>query len=118
MQPENSSLYISLSTSQVDSTELNGAVWPEEPKGGKRSGVVPDGDPRSSSRFARYGIGRSQHGAATVPEESPSATLDRELTANIVAVYVCRNQIGDDQMPVLISTVHQGARRSRKIESE
>jgi predicted transcriptional regulator len=53
-----------------------------------------------------------------VPEESPSATLDRELTANIVAVYVCRNQIGDDQLPVLISTVHQGARRSRKIESE
>ena len=44
-----------------------------------------------------------------MPNESPSATLDRELTANIVVVYVCRNQIGADQLPVLISTVHQGA---------
>ena len=41
------------------------------------------------------------------PRKSPSATLDRELTANIVAVYVCRNQITSDQPWMLISTVHQ-----------
>jgi predicted transcriptional regulator len=42
-----------------------------------------------------------------LPEESPSASLDRKLTTNIVAAYVRRNQIGADQLPVLISTVHE-----------
>ena len=42
-----------------------------------------------------------------MPDELPSPTLDRELTTNIVAAYVRRNQIGADQLPVLISTVHQ-----------
>ena len=40
-------------------------------------------------------------------DEPPSPILDRELTTNIVAAYVRRNQIGADQLPVLISTVHQ-----------
>jgi predicted transcriptional regulator len=42
-----------------------------------------------------------------MPDELPSPTLDRELTTNIVAAYVRRNQIGADQLLVLISTVHQ-----------
>src|SRR6202030_3826068 len=44
-----------------------------------------------------------------VPNDRPTAAsnLDRELTTNIVAAYVRRNQIGPDQLPVLISTVHQ-----------
>jgi predicted transcriptional regulator len=42
-----------------------------------------------------------------MPDEPPSPTLDTELTTNIVAAYVRRNQIGADQLPVLISTVHQ-----------
>jgi predicted transcriptional regulator len=42
-----------------------------------------------------------------MPDEAPSPTLDRELTTDIVASYVRRNQIGSDQLPVLISTVHQ-----------
>jgi predicted transcriptional regulator len=42
-----------------------------------------------------------------MPNEPQSPTLDRELTTNIVAAYVRRNQIGADQLPVLISTVHQ-----------
>jgi len=42
-----------------------------------------------------------------MPDEPPSPTLDRKLTTNIVAAYVRRNQIGADQLPVLISTVHQ-----------
>jgi predicted transcriptional regulator len=42
-----------------------------------------------------------------LPDEQPSATLDRELTTNIVAAYVRRNQIGSDQLATLISTVHQ-----------
>ena len=41
-----------------------------------------------------------------MPDEPPSPTLDTELTTNIVAAYVRRNQIGADQLPVLISTVH------------
>ena len=40
-------------------------------------------------------------------DDPPSATRDRELTTNIVAAYVRRNQIGADQLAVLISTVHQ-----------
>jgi predicted transcriptional regulator len=42
-----------------------------------------------------------------MPDEPPSPTVDTELTTNIVAAYVRRNQIGADQLPVLISTVHQ-----------
>ena len=42
-----------------------------------------------------------------MPDEQPSATLDRELTTNIVAAYVRRNQIGSDQLATLILTVHQ-----------
>ena len=41
-----------------------------------------------------------------MPDEVPPPTLDTELTTNIVAAYVRRNQIGADQLPVLISTVH------------
>jgi predicted transcriptional regulator len=39
--------------------------------------------------------------------QPPSSTFDRELTANIVVAYVSCNQIGADQLPVLISAVHQ-----------
>jgi predicted transcriptional regulator len=42
-----------------------------------------------------------------MPEESPPATFDRELTTNIVAAYVRHNEIGSDQLGRLISTVHQ-----------
>ena len=42
-----------------------------------------------------------------MPDDPPSATRDRELTTNIVAAYLRRNQIGADQLAVLISTVHQ-----------
>jgi predicted transcriptional regulator len=42
-----------------------------------------------------------------MPDERLSPTLDRELTTNIVAAYVRRNQIATDQLPTLISTVHQ-----------
>jgi len=52
--------------------------------------------------FLSISIGRTKK-----PDEPPSPTLDTELTTNIVAAYVRRNQIGADQLPVLISTVHQ-----------
>jgi predicted transcriptional regulator len=42
-----------------------------------------------------------------MPDEPPSPTLDIELTTNIVAAYVRRKQIGADQLPALISNVHQ-----------
>jgi len=42
-----------------------------------------------------------------MPDEPPSPALDRKLTTKVVVAYVRRNQIGADQLPVLISTVHQ-----------
>jgi predicted transcriptional regulator len=42
-----------------------------------------------------------------MPDEVPPPTLDGELTTNIVAAYLRHNQIGADQLPVLILTVHQ-----------
>jgi predicted transcriptional regulator len=54
-----------------------------------------------------------------MPDEPPSPTLDRELTTKIVAAYVRRNQIGADQLPVVISTVHQAlVRLGREIAVE
>ena len=57
--------------------------------------------------FAGHGILSISTGRTKMPDEPPSPTLDTELTTNIVAAYVRRNQIGADQLPVLISTVHQ-----------
>jgi predicted transcriptional regulator len=63
--------------------------------------------PWSPPRFGRvwYSVGPTWR--ANMPEEPPSASLDRELTSTIVAAYVRCNQIGADQLATLISTVHQ-----------
>jgi predicted transcriptional regulator len=53
-----------------------------------------------------------------LPDEQPSPTLDRGLTTNIVAAYVRRNQIGADQLPILISTVHQALAGLGKSKAE
>jgi predicted transcriptional regulator len=79
-----------------------------EPKGGKPSGVIP----LWSSYF---GISilpgmvnlSSNKERAEMPEEPPSASINRELAAKIAAVFVRRNQIGSDQLAPLISTVHR-----------
>jgi predicted transcriptional regulator len=42
-----------------------------------------------------------------MPEELPSASINREHAAKIAAAFVRRNQIGAEQLPILISTVHQ-----------
>lgn len=42
-----------------------------------------------------------------MPDETPPASINRELTAEIVAAYVRRNQIASDQLATLISTVHR-----------
>ena len=42
-----------------------------------------------------------------MPEELPPGSLNRELTANIVAAYVRRNQVGSDQLGELISAVYR-----------
>ena len=57
--------------------------------------------------LARHGILSISTGRTKLPDEPPSPTLDRGLTTNIVAAYVRHNQIGADQLSVLISTVHQ-----------
>src|SRR5260370_34415843 len=56
--------------------------------------------------WAVWGILSISTGRNEMPDEAPSPTLDRKLTTNIVAAYVRHNQIGADQLPVLISTVH------------
>ena len=53
-----------------------------------------------------------------MPNEPQSPTLDRELTTNIVAAYVRRNQIGADQLPIVISTVHQALAGLGKSKAE
>src|SRR5215472_15029749 len=55
---------------------------------------------------------------AKMADEPPAASLDRELTTNIVAAYVRRNQIGSDQLATLISTVHQALASLGKPVSE
>jgi predicted transcriptional regulator len=53
-----------------------------------------------------------------MPDEPPSPTLDRGLTTNIVAAYVRHNQIGADQLPIVISTVHQALAGLGKSKAE
>jgi predicted transcriptional regulator len=59
------------------------------------------------SAGARHGILSISTGRTKLPDEPRSPTLDRGLATNIVAAYVRHNQIGADQLPIVISTVHQ-----------
>ena len=68
--------------------------------------------------FARRGIFSIWTGRTKMADEPPAASRDRELTANIVAAYVRRNQIGSDQLGTLISTVHEALSRPRKPGAE
>ena len=62
--------------------------------------------------LARSIVSRKRRIAATVRDCGPEVAggsrveVHTELTTNIVAAYVRRNQIGADQLPILISTVH------------
>src|SRR5260370_21646815 len=49
----------------------------------------------------------ARHGEAKMPDETPSASVERELRTKIAAVYVRRNQIASDQLGALISTVQK-----------
>jgi predicted transcriptional regulator len=49
-------------------------------------------------------------------DDQPTAPANRELAARIVAAYVRRNQVGFDQIPALILTVHQALVGLRKPE--
>ena len=53
-----------------------------------------------------------------MPDEQSTASVNRELAAMIVAAYVRRNQVGSDQIPVLITTVHQALAGLGKPEAE
>src|ERR1700746_2563580 len=72
--------------------------------------------------LAGYGILSISTGRTKMPDEVPPPTLDTELTTNIVAAYVRHNQIGADQLAVLISTVHLAlvglGRPAAEIETE
>src|SRR5207253_3125469 len=73
-------------------------------------GVLPgiERQPRKKQEpSAERLLGLLHRWRSKLPDDPPSPTLDTELTTNIVAAYVRRNQIGADQLPILISTVHQ-----------
>src|SRR5438874_12019439 len=53
-----------------------------------------------------------------MPDHPPTPSGNRELAATIVAAYVRRNQIGADQLPNLISTIHQALDGLGKPERE
>jgi predicted transcriptional regulator len=42
-----------------------------------------------------------------MPDEAATGNAHRELASKIVAAYVRRNQVATDQIPMLITTVHQ-----------
>jgi predicted transcriptional regulator len=47
-------------------------------------------------------------------DDPPSASVDRELTTQIVAAYVRRNQVASDQLASLIATVYRALGRLGK----
>ena len=53
-----------------------------------------------------------------MPDETPFVSVNRELTTEIVAAYVRRNQVASDQLGILISTVHQALAGLRKPATE
>jgi predicted transcriptional regulator len=53
-----------------------------------------------------------------MPDEPTTAPTNQELTAEIVAAYVRRNQIGTDQLSSLIATVHQALANLGKPTTE
>ena len=53
-----------------------------------------------------------------MPDEQPTASNSRELTAEIVAGYVRRNQIATDQLASLISNVHRALANLGKPATE
>ena len=53
-----------------------------------------------------------------MPDEPTTPSTNQALTAEIVAGYVRRNQIGTDQLASLISTVHQALANLGKPATE
>jgi len=53
-----------------------------------------------------------------MPDEPRAIPTNRELTSEIVAAYVRRNQIGTDQLASLISTTHQALANLGKPAAE
>jgi predicted transcriptional regulator len=42
-----------------------------------------------------------------MPDEPPTASANRELAVKVVSAYLRRNQVGSNELDILISTVHQ-----------
>src|ERR1700704_4916280 len=75
-------------------------------------------DTQKCSRGHLVGMLRFGDGGIRMPEDQPTAPVNRGLAARIVAAYVRRNQVGFDQIPALISTVHQALAGLGKCESK
>ena len=73
---------------------------------------------KSRLELTGSGILILQQGGLQMPDEPPTASINQELTAEIVAGYVRRNQVGTDQLASLISTVHQALANLGKPATE
>ena len=78
-----------------------------EPPGGNRSDEAIWGVLKYFLEFPGNGIFSVCTERTKMPDETPSASINRELAAKITAAYVRRKQIASDQLGTLISTVHQ-----------
>jgi len=87
-----------------------------EPKGGEPEAIWRSLNYRLE--FSRVWYFTDPTRRAKMPEAQPSALLDRELAAKIVAAYVRCNQVGADQLGTLISTVHQALASLGKAVAE
>jgi predicted transcriptional regulator len=61
----------------------------------------------AASVLAVWYIAGLEQGGPAMPDEPPPSIVIRALASKIVGAYVRRNQVGADQMPLLIATVHQ-----------
>jgi hypothetical protein len=57
-------------------------------------------------------------GGQQMPDERPAASANSEFTAEIVAAYIRRNQVGADQLGTLISAVSQALANPGKPATE
>jgi predicted transcriptional regulator len=68
-----------------------------------QSGAIPNGDLSCRSELTGYGVFPARMGKHKMPDEQNQL----QLATEIVSAYVGHNQVTADQLPSLISTVHQ-----------
>jgi predicted transcriptional regulator len=91
----------------IRQNSAGGLFGREEPERGGRGNGQHGEFSNTASNFAGHGILSVWTERTKMPDETPSASINRELATKITAAYVRRNQVASDQLGTLISTVHQ-----------